>query len=46
MVIPAEIVELIERIEAQPPEVRAKLVPLMEEAGAGQVPDPNLDRGS
>ncbi len=30
-VFPAEIVELIERIQAQPPEVRAELVPLMDE---------------
>ncbi len=30
-VFPAEMVELIERIQAQPPEVRAELVPLMDE---------------
>ena len=30
-VLPAEMVELIERIQAQPPEVRAELVPLMED---------------
>ena len=29
--LPAEMVELIERIQAQPPEVRAELVPLMED---------------
>jgi nitric oxide reductase activation protein len=29
-VLPAEMVELIERIQAQPPEVRAELEPLME----------------
>ncbi len=30
-VLPGEMVELIERIQAQPPEVRAELVPLMDE---------------
>ena len=30
-VLPAEMMELIERIQAQPPEVREELVPLMDE---------------
>ncbi len=30
-VLPAEMIELIERIQAQPPEVRAELAPLMHE---------------
>ena len=30
-IVPSEMVELIERIRAQPPEVRAELVPLMDE---------------